>query len=57
MATLERRQSSKIACLEEIALQMGYISAEDIQPWLARLDKSSYATYVRDIIKECSNNR
>jgi glucose-1-phosphate thymidylyltransferase len=52
MATLERRQSSKIACLEEIALELGYVSAEDIQSWLNRLGKSAYATYVRSIIEE-----
>ncbi len=52
MATLERRQGSKIACLEEIALQLGYISVETIRPWLARLGRSSYAAYVRSVIEE-----
>ena len=52
MATLERRQGSKIACLEEIALQLGYVSVETIRPWLARLGRSSYAAYVRSVIEE-----
>jgi glucose-1-phosphate thymidylyltransferase len=52
MATLERRQGSKIACLEEIALQMGYVSADELQPWVARLGKSAYATYVKAVAAE-----
>jgi glucose-1-phosphate thymidylyltransferase len=52
VATLERRQGSKIACLEEIALRMGYVSPGEMPTWLARLGKSAYATYVRALIDE-----
>ena len=47
VATLERRQGLKIACPEEIALRMGFTTLAAMEPWLARLGKSAYATYVR----------
>ena len=47
VAALERRQGVKIACLEEIALRLGYITPASLEPWLARLGKSPYAGYVR----------
>ena len=51
VATLERRQGLKIACLEEIALRMGFTTFEAMQPWLTRLGKSAYADYVRRVAK------
>jgi glucose-1-phosphate thymidylyltransferase len=50
VATLERRQGMKIACLEEIALRMGFITLEEMDPWLTRLGKSAYATYIRNSV-------
>jgi glucose-1-phosphate thymidylyltransferase len=52
VATLERRQGLKIACPEEIALHQGYVSMDEMQPWLHRLGKSSYAAYVRRIAQQ-----
>jgi glucose-1-phosphate thymidylyltransferase len=49
VATLERRQNLKVACPEEIALRMGFVTPAEIEPWLARLGKSDYATYVRKV--------
>jgi glucose-1-phosphate thymidylyltransferase len=49
VATLERRQGLKIACLEEIALRLGLTTLQDMEPWLGRLGKSSYASYVRRV--------
>jgi glucose-1-phosphate thymidylyltransferase len=49
IATIERRQGLKIACPEEIALRMGFVSAADLAPWLGRLGKSDYAEYVRRV--------
>ncbi len=49
VATLERRQGMKISCPEEIALRYGFLSAEDMEPWLLRLGKSDYAAYIRRI--------
>ena len=50
IATIERRQGLKIACPEEIAVRMGFISPADLAPWLGRLGKSSYAAYVKRVI-------
>jgi len=47
IATIERRQGLKIACPEEIAVRMGFISPADIAPWLTRLGTNPYAEYVR----------
>jgi glucose-1-phosphate thymidylyltransferase len=47
VATLERRQGLKIACPEEIALRQGFITLAEMAPWLGRLGKSAYATYIR----------
>jgi glucose-1-phosphate thymidylyltransferase len=47
--TLERRQGLKIACPEEIALRQGFLTLADMEPWLQRLGKSSYAAYVRRV--------
>ncbi len=50
IATLERRQGHKVSCLEEIALRMGFVTTKDLEPWVARLGKSSYAAYVRHVL-------
>ncbi|WP_409563256.1 glucose-1-phosphate thymidylyltransferase RfbA [Hyphomicrobium sp. MC8b] len=50
IATIERRQGLKIACPEEIALRMGYLSADEIAASLGRLGKSAYAGYVKRIL-------
>jgi glucose-1-phosphate thymidylyltransferase len=49
VATLERRQGLKIACPEEIALRQGYVNLTEMAPWLERLGKSAYATYIRRV--------
>ena len=50
IATIERRQGLKIACPEEIALRMGFISANAMSDWIARLGKSTYGKYIETII-------
>lgn len=57
VGTLERRQGQKVACPEEIALRLGYLTPDAIAPWLARLGKSDYATYVRGIATELGQGR
>jgi len=52
IATIERRQGLKVSCPEEIALRMGFVSPKDMEPWLSRLGKSGYASYVRRVISE-----
>lgn len=50
VSTLERRQGLKVACPEEVALRMGFTTPDAIGPWLDKLGKSAYATYVRRIM-------
>lgn len=46
---MEKRTSLKIACIEEIALRMGYINSEQFQKNIADLGKSSYAEYLKGL--------
>jgi glucose-1-phosphate thymidylyltransferase len=48
--TIEQRQGLKIACLEEIALRKGYITARQLET-LAESQKNSYGQYLRDLLK------
>ncbi len=45
--TIEHRQGVKIACLEEIAFELGYIDAESVLRRAAALGKTDYASYLR----------
>ncbi len=44
--TIENRQSLKVACLEEIAFEMGYISKEDLLKLAEPLKKNQYGQYL-----------
>lgn len=45
--TIEHRQGIKIACLEEIALENGYLDADQVLARADRLGKTDYAAYLR----------
>lgn len=49
--TIEKRQGYKIACLEEIAYNNGWLSREQIQTQGQLLSKNSYGQYLLDLIK------
>ena len=50
--TIEQRQGLKIACPEEIAYRQNWITAEELEAVAARIGKSSYAVYLRKMLKE-----
>ncbi|MFI2346126.1 glucose-1-phosphate thymidylyltransferase RfbA [Streptomyces sp. NPDC019443] len=52
VGTLEERQGVRIACVEEVALRMGYIDTEDCYRLGAQLGKSGYGEYVMAIAQE-----
>ncbi len=50
--TIEKRQGLKVACIEEVAYRMGYISAEQVRRLAEPLSKNSYGPYLLQIIEE-----
>jgi glucose-1-phosphate thymidylyltransferase len=50
--TIERRQGLKIACPEEIAWRMGYISAAQLRALARPLAKSGYGAYLLRVLSE-----
>lgn len=48
---IEERQGLKIGCIEEIAYQMGFITAEQLRALALPLTKSGYGDYLLQIIK------
>jgi glucose-1-phosphate thymidylyltransferase len=50
--TIERRQGLKVACPEEIAFRLGYISSEQLEELASRIGKSSYGQYLRVLLTE-----
>lgn len=50
--TIENRQGLKVACLEEIACQMGYISKEELLLLAEPLKKNGYGQYLIQRAKE-----
>lgn len=47
---LEERQGLKVACLEEIAYNMGYITSDQLLAIADSIGQSSYAQYLRQIM-------
>ena len=52
IAVLERRQSFKVACPEEIAYRMGYITAAQLEALAKPLAKAGYGEYLLRILAE-----
>jgi len=52
VATIEKRQGYKIACIEEIALNKGWISKEQIEQTLGQLDNNPYKSYLLLLIEK-----
>ena len=49
--TIEKRQGYKIACLEEIAYNYGWISKEKVLEVAKPLSKNGYGQYLKDLVK------
>ena len=50
IATIEHRQGWKIACLEEVAYQQGFIDTESLQRIVDAMPRSSYRSYLEDAV-------
>jgi glucose-1-phosphate thymidylyltransferase len=52
IATLEKRQGLKVACLEEIAYRAGWISAEQLERQAQPMIKNGYGQYLLRVLRE-----
>jgi glucose-1-phosphate thymidylyltransferase len=50
--TIEHRQGFKIACLEEIAYNQGWLSKEKLLETANTMSKNSYGQYLRSLVKD-----
>jgi glucose-1-phosphate thymidylyltransferase len=48
---IEKRQSQKVGCIEEVAYRMGYISHEQLLQQADLYAKSGYGAYLRQLKK------
>ncbi len=49
--TIEHRQGYKVACLEEIAYNSGWITKDNVLKIASELDKNSYGIYLQELVK------
>jgi glucose-1-phosphate thymidylyltransferase len=52
IATLERRQGLKVACLEEIAFRSGWITAEQLERQAQPMLKNGYGQYLMKLLSD-----
>lgn len=50
ISVIEKRQDFKVACLEEIALDMGFITMSDFEEIVENLPKSEYKEYCKKVL-------
>ena len=50
ISVIEKRQNLKVACLEEIALEMGYITMAEFEEIVDKLPKSDYKEYCNKVL-------
>ena len=49
---IEKRQGTKIGCIEEVAFRMGFINEEQLQKQATALLKSGYGKYLEQVIQK-----
>ena len=49
---IETRQGLKIGCIEEVAYNMGFIDADQLQGYIDKMPQSSYIDYLRRVLQE-----
>ncbi len=54
--TIQERQGISIACLEEIAYQMGFITRAQLEERIALLSKSDYGQYLKQMLERENQN-
>jgi glucose-1-phosphate thymidylyltransferase len=47
--TIEKRQGKKVACIEEIAFNKGYINSEELKSLAQTLQASEYGQYLLNL--------
>ncbi|MEO7166477.1 MAG: glucose-1-phosphate thymidylyltransferase RfbA [Spartobacteria bacterium] len=52
IATIEHRQGLKVACLEEVALRMGFIDQGQLEKLIDGLSRSEYRSYLQLVCEE-----
>ncbi len=52
IATIEHRQGLKVACLEEVALRMGFINQAELSALIDPLPKGEYRDYLQMVCQE-----
>jgi glucose-1-phosphate thymidylyltransferase len=50
ISVIEKRQDFKVACLEEIALEMGFITMAEFEEVISKLPKSDYKAYCDKVL-------
>jgi glucose-1-phosphate thymidylyltransferase len=49
---IEQRQGLKVACLEEVAYNMGYITRDEVSRLARKMDKNDYGQYLLRLVEE-----
>ena len=57
IATIEKRQGLKIACIEEIAYRMRYINADQFNKLVEQMTDNLYKNYLLQVVKEVNGGR
>ena len=50
--TIEKRQGYKVACLEEISFNNGWLIADDLQRIGEQISKNSYGQYLLSLVED-----